>query len=247
MLTRGDNHDTDWTKNQNKQKKTLFLVDRRVTSFRTYFFFFLLFFSSHTVIACERAPLWRRCRRSATQRSLRRGTRLPKPISYLQNTTVDRHTVNATTPPSSIGTVALESTTRETIKGIPCTTRSPSRRPLTKLSNTITKIHKLEYRATIRTNITARRRWLGLHDYDDDGGSRLARTSSAARFMTTDGEHVALVATTAPLRGISSKRTDGACERGKDGRSEKERRRGCRKRKEIDRSVRVHVVIVGYV
>lgn len=100
VLTRGDNHDTDWTKNQNKQKKTLFLLDRRVTSFRTYFFFFLLFFfSSHTVIACERAPLWRRCRRSATQRSLRRGTRLPKPISYLQNTTVDRHTVNATTPP----------------------------------------------------------------------------------------------------------------------------------------------------
>ncbi|XP_076164986.1 uncharacterized protein LOC143145473 [Ptiloglossa arizonensis] len=45
----------------------------------------------------------------------------------------------------------------------------------------------------------------GRRDYDD-GGGRLARTSSAARFMTTDGEHVALVATTAPPHGISSKR-----------------------------------------
>lgn len=56
VLTRGDNHDTDWTKNQNKQKKTLFLLDRRVTSFRTYFFFFLLFFSRLTLWSRANAP-----------------------------------------------------------------------------------------------------------------------------------------------------------------------------------------------
>lgn len=64
--------------------------------------------------------------------------------------------------------------------------------------------------------------------------------------MTTDGEHVALVATTAPLRGISSKRSDGHA---RGVRTEGRRKReegGCRKGREIGRSVRVHVVIVGY-
>lgn len=79
---------------------------------------------------------------------------------------------------------------------------------------------------------TARRRRLGRRDYDD-GGGRLARTSSAARFMTTDGEHVALVATTAPPHGISSKRglavTAGRATEDRGGRSGRTvRQRGIR-------------------
>lgn len=63
-------------------------------------FFLFLSFSSHTMIAYERTPLWRRCRRSATQRSPRRGTRLPMPISSSRRKqhSVDRRTVNAATP-----------------------------------------------------------------------------------------------------------------------------------------------------
>lgn len=52
VLTRGDNHDTDWTKKTKTSRRRLssFLLDRRVTSFLTYFFFSSFFLVSH----CDR-------------------------------------------------------------------------------------------------------------------------------------------------------------------------------------------------
>lgn len=161
-------------KNQYKQEQQALYISSGWTACNRLphfflFLFYIFFLSSHTVIACERAPLWRRCRRSATQRSPRRGTRQPMPIflPLVKTTTRSSHVKRQQQHRRSlIGTVALViDHTRDRdrpLKEIRCTTRSPprQRRPPHVSNTTATKIHK---RVTI-----ARRRGLAQRRDDDD-------------------------------------------------------------------------------